>query len=109
MPHVCCAHCIQTKRATNLIVALGFAFNSDAYTLSGSDPEGAFPVILGHEGGGIVESVGKGVDNVKVGDHVVPLYTAGRYSKFMSRGEAGSIGENKPLGRVIAKQAWHGV
>jgi S-(hydroxymethyl)glutathione dehydrogenase/alcohol dehydrogenase len=50
---------------------------SDAYTLSGNDPEGSFPVILGHEGGGIVESVGEGVDNVKVGDHVVPLYTAG--------------------------------
>ena len=50
---------------------------SDAYTLSGNDPEGAFPVILGHEGGGIVESVGQGVDNVIVGDHVIPLYTAG--------------------------------
>ena len=49
----------------------------DAFTLSGNDPEGDFPVILGHEGGGIVESVGKGVDNVKVGDHVIPLYTAG--------------------------------
>ncbi|KAL7424307.1 formate dehydrogenase (NAD+) [Cryptotrichosporon argae] len=48
----------------------------DAYTLSGNDPEGAFPVILGHEGGGVVESVGDDVDNVKVGDHVVPLYTA---------------------------------
>lgn len=53
--------------------------HTDAYTLSGQDPEGAFPVILGHEGGGIVESVGAGVDNVKVGDHVVPLYTAGEF------------------------------
>ncbi|CAD6565917.1 MAG: formate dehydrogenase (NAD+) [Tremellales sp. Tagirdzhanova-0007] len=51
--------------------------HTDAFTLSGNDPEGDFPVILGHEGGGIVESVGKGVDNVKVGDHVIPLYTAG--------------------------------
>jgi len=50
--------------------------HTDAYTLSGKDPEGAFPVILGHEGGGIVESIGEGVDNVKVGDHVIPLYTA---------------------------------
>ncbi|PRT54166.1 S-(hydroxymethyl)glutathione dehydrogenase [Wickerhamiella sorbophila] len=50
--------------------------HTDAYTLSGTDPEGAFPVVLGHEGGGIVESVGEGVTNVKVGDHVVPLYTA---------------------------------
>lgn len=49
--------------------------HTDAYTLSGKDPEGAFPVICGHEGGGIVESVGEGVTNVKVGDHVVPLYT----------------------------------
>lgn len=46
---------------------------SDAYTLSGKDPEGAFPIVLGHEGAGIVESIGEGVTNVKVGDHVVAL------------------------------------
>lgn len=46
---------------------------TDAYTLSGKDPEGAFPVVLGHEGAGIVESVGEGVTNVKPGDHVVAL------------------------------------
>lgn len=46
---------------------------ADAYTLSGKDPEGAFPVILGHEGAGIVESVGEGVTNVKPGDHVIAL------------------------------------
>jgi S-(hydroxymethyl)glutathione dehydrogenase/alcohol dehydrogenase len=40
------------------------------------DPEGVFPSILGHEGGGIVESVGEGVTDVAVGDHVIPLYTA---------------------------------
>jgi S-(hydroxymethyl)glutathione dehydrogenase / alcohol dehydrogenase len=45
----------------------------DAYTLSGKDPEGAFPIILGHEGAGVVESVGEGVTNVKPGDHVVAL------------------------------------
>lgn len=45
----------------------------DAYTLSGKDPEGAFPIVLGHEGAGIVESVGDGVTNVKPGDHVVAL------------------------------------
>lgn len=50
--------------------------SSDAFTLSGNDPEGAFPIILGHEGGGIVESIGEGVTDVKVGDHVIPLYTA---------------------------------
>lgn len=50
--------------------------HTDAYTLSGSDPEGAFPAILGHEGAGIVESVGEGVDSVKEGDSVILLYTA---------------------------------
>lgn len=45
----------------------------DAYTLSGKDPEGAFPIVLGHEGAGIVESVGEGVTSVKAGDNVVPL------------------------------------
>ncbi|KAF5864120.1 S-(hydroxymethyl)glutathione dehydrogenase [Aspergillus alliaceus] len=49
--------------------------HTDAYTLSGKDPEGAFPVILGHEGAGIVESIGTGVTNVKVGDYVIALYT----------------------------------
>ncbi|KAK9744635.1 Zinc-binding dehydrogenase [Popillia japonica] len=48
--------------------------HTDAYTLSGQDPEGTFPVILGHEGAGIVESIGEGVTNVKPGDHVIPLY-----------------------------------
>ena len=46
---------------------------ADAYTLSGKDPEGAFPIVLGHEGAGIVESVGEGVTTVKPGDHVVAL------------------------------------
>jgi hypothetical protein len=46
---------------------------ADAYTLSGKDPEGAFPIVLGHEGAGIVESVGEGVTSVKPGDYVVAL------------------------------------
>ena len=50
--------------------------HTDAYTLGGHDPEGLFPVILGHEGCGTVESVGEGVDHVKPGDVVIPLYTA---------------------------------
>ncbi|CAN3505040.1 S-(hydroxymethyl)glutathione dehydrogenase [Diutina catenulata] len=49
--------------------------HTDAYTLSGADPEGEFPVVFGHEGAGIVESVGEGVTNVKVGDSVICLYT----------------------------------
>jgi S-(hydroxymethyl)glutathione dehydrogenase/alcohol dehydrogenase len=48
--------------------------HTDAYTLSGKDPEGVFPSVLGHEGGGVVESVGAGVSSVAVGDHVIPLY-----------------------------------
>ncbi len=49
--------------------------HTDAYTLSGADPEGIFPVILGHEGGGVVVEVGEGVSTLSVGDHVIPLYT----------------------------------
>lgn len=49
--------------------------HTDAYTLSGADPEGLFPAILGHEGAGVVVEVGEGVTSVKPGDHVIPLYT----------------------------------
>jgi S-(hydroxymethyl)glutathione dehydrogenase/alcohol dehydrogenase len=56
------------------IVASGVC-HTDAFTLSGADPEGIFPTILGHEGGGIVEAIGEGVTSVAVGDHVIPLYT----------------------------------
>ena len=49
--------------------------HTDEFTLSGADPEGAFPAILGHEGAGIVREVGPGVTSVKPGDHVIPLYT----------------------------------
>ena len=45
--------------------------HTDSYTLSGSDPEGAFPVVLGHEGGGVVESVGPGVASVQPGEYLV--------------------------------------
>ena len=50
--------------------------HTDAYTLSGADPEGNFPAVLGHEGAGIVQEVGEGVSSVRPGDHVIPLYTA---------------------------------
>jgi S-(hydroxymethyl)glutathione dehydrogenase/alcohol dehydrogenase len=49
--------------------------HTDAYTLSGDDPEGLFPAILGHEGAGVVVETGAGVTSVKKGDHVIPLYT----------------------------------
>ncbi len=49
--------------------------HTDAFTLSGEDPEGAFPAILGHEGAGVVVELGEGVKELAVGDHVIPLYT----------------------------------
>ena len=57
------------------IMATGVC-HTDAFTLSGEDPEGNFPAILGHEGAGIVREVGSEVTSVKPGDHVIPLYTA---------------------------------
>src|SRR5262245_28165840 len=48
--------------------------HTDAYTMSGRDPSGLFPSVLGHEGGGVVEEVGPGVRSLAVGDHVIPLY-----------------------------------
>ncbi len=69
------------------IVASGVC-HTDAFTLSGDDPEGIFPAILGHEGGGIVEAVGEGVTSLEVGDHVIPLYTAEcRECKFCKSGK----------------------
>ncbi|HXH74117.1 MAG TPA: S-(hydroxymethyl)glutathione dehydrogenase/class III alcohol dehydrogenase [Bacteriovoracaceae bacterium] len=69
------------------IVASGVC-HTDAYTLSGVDPEGIFPVILGHEGAGIVEAIGEGVTSLKPGDHVIPLYTPEcRTCKFCTSGK----------------------
>ena len=49
--------------------------HTDEFTRSGDDPEGLFPAILGHEGAGVVIEIGEGVTSLKVGDHVIPLYT----------------------------------
>ncbi len=69
------------------VVATGVC-HTDAYTLSGADPEGLFPAVLGHEGGAIVEEVGPGVTSVAPGDHVIPLYTAEcRECKFCTSGK----------------------
>lgn len=69
------------------IVATGVC-HTDAYTLSGKDPEGIFPSILGHEGAGIVQEVGEGVTSLQPGDHVIPLYTAEcRQCKFCLSGK----------------------
>jgi S-(hydroxymethyl)glutathione dehydrogenase/alcohol dehydrogenase len=69
------------------MVATGVC-HTDAFTLSGDDPEGIFPAVLGHEGGGVVEEIGPGVSSVAVGDHVIPLYTAEcRKCKFCLSGK----------------------
>jgi len=68
---------LQGPRAGEVLVevkATGIC-HTDYYTLSGADPEGLFPAILGHEGAGIVREVGAGVTSVRVEDHVIPLYT----------------------------------
>ena len=67
--------------------------HTDAYTISGKDPEGLFPAIMGHEGAGIVEEVGPGVTDYKPGDHVIPLYTAEcRQCKFCLSGKTNLCG-----------------
>ena len=67
--------------------------HTDAYTLSGADPEGIFPAILGHEGAGIVREVGAGVTTLNPGDHVIPLYTPEcRQCKFCLSGKTNLCG-----------------
>ncbi|MAJ59687.1 MAG: S-(hydroxymethyl)glutathione dehydrogenase/class III alcohol dehydrogenase [bacterium TMED88] len=74
------------------LVATGVC-HTDAFTLSGADPEGLFPAVLGHEGAGIVEEVGPGVTSVAVGDHVIPLYTPEcRQCKFCLSGKTNLCG-----------------
>jgi len=68
---------LEGPRAGEVLVELKATgiCHTDKFTLSGEDPEGIFPAILGHEGAGIVREVGKGVTSVQPGDHVIPLYT----------------------------------
>lgn len=74
------------------IMATGIC-HTDAYTLSGADPEGLFPSILGHEGAGIVREIGPGVTSLRVGDHVIPLYTPEcRQCKFCLSGKTNLCG-----------------
>ena len=67
--------------------------HTDAFTLSGADPEGLFPSIMGHEGAGVVVDIGKGVTSVVPGDHVIPLYTPEcRQCKFCTSGKTNLCG-----------------
>ena len=68
---------VEGPRAGEVLVEIKASgvCHTDAFTLSGADPEGLFPAILGHEGAGIVREVGAGVTSVAPGDHVIPLYT----------------------------------
>ena len=67
--------------------------HTDAYTLSGADPEGLFPAVMGHEGAGVVVEVGEGVTSLAPGDHVIPLYTPEcRQCKFCLSGKTNLCG-----------------
>ena len=69
---------VEDPKAGEVLVKILYTSvcHTDAYTLSGDDPEGVFPAVLGHEGAGVVVAVGEGVTSVEPGDHVIPLYTA---------------------------------
>ncbi len=82
----------QTGEVLVEIMATGIC-HTDAYTLSGADPEGLFPSIMGHEGAGVVREVGPGVTSVAPGDHVIPLYTPEcRQCKFCVSGKTNLCG-----------------
>jgi len=81
---------VAPPRAGEVLVRISHTgvCHTDAFTLSGEDPEGLFPVVLGHEGAGVVVEVGEGVTSLAPGDHVIPLYTAEcRECKFCKSGK----------------------
>ncbi len=81
---------VAPPRAGEVLVKISHTgvCHTDAFTLSGDDPEGIFPSVLGHEGAGVVVEVGEGVTSLKPGDHVIPLYTAEcRECKFCKSGK----------------------
>ena len=86
---------LEGPRASEVLVeimATGIC-HTDAFTLSGGDPEGIFPAILGHEGAGVVQEVGADVTSLAVGDHVIPLYTPEcRACKFCLSGKTNLCG-----------------
>jgi len=81
---------VEPPRAGEVLVKISHTgvCHTDAFTLSGDDPEGIFPSVLGHEGAGVVIEIGEGVTSLKPGDHVIPLYTAEcRECKFCLSGK----------------------
>jgi S-(hydroxymethyl)glutathione dehydrogenase/alcohol dehydrogenase len=81
---------VEAPRAGEVLVRITHTgvCHTDAFTLSGEDPEGIFPAVLGHEGAGVVVQVGSGVSSLAPGDHVIPLYTAEcRECKFCKSGK----------------------
>ncbi|ODV85650.1 hypothetical protein CANARDRAFT_158913 [[Candida] arabinofermentans NRRL YB-2248] len=87
---------VAAPRAHEVRVKIAYTgvCHTDAFTLSGNDAEGEFPVVFGHEGAGIVESVGEGVTSVKPGDHVVCLYTPEcKECKFCKSGKTNLCGK----------------
>src|SRR5450631_3943878 len=76
------------------IMATGVC-HTDAYTLSGADPEGIFPAILGHEGAGVVREIGDGVTTLKAGAHVMPLEPVHRHPRHARQGP--DAGRHQPL------------
>jgi S-(hydroxymethyl)glutathione dehydrogenase / alcohol dehydrogenase len=86
---------LQGPRAGECLVRLTATgvCHTDAYTMSGRDPSGLFPTVLGHEGAGVVEEVGPGVTSLRVGDHVIPLYIPEcRNCKFCLSGKTNLCG-----------------